>query len=338
MVKELPSETQVGAIGWAQDQLYQLKAQVGQLEQQLEQLQLVTTKLSESTHKVEGSLQDAVLAASQTPRLQEELNQAIALIVQLQDGQAETKERLDEVGRSRGLDEDRDLEEWAQVVKRTEQLERQAERWRDRQSGVDESSRREHEELSMLRQQVQQMETRLETAEGKASRSLEGTTSSGQKLSQVESSIDELRQQDEAIAERTRVAADSVTRLEGVLDNSLEELRRLELLAERIELHRAERQRLEDRALKLEEDLQELRGRNDEGEHLQGKLNTQQQSLASRFEALQEQVEEQRRLVVEQIRKLTATQDRTKRRQIQELERELREMKQYIADLVREEV
>ena len=64
MVKELPSETQVGAIGWAQDQLYQLKAQVGQLEQQLEQVQLLNTKLSESTRKVEGSLQDAVLAAS----------------------------------------------------------------------------------------------------------------------------------------------------------------------------------------------------------------------------------------------------------------------------------
>ncbi len=338
MVKELPSETQVGAIGWAQDQLYQLKAQVGKLEQQLDQLQLVTTKLSESTHKVEGSLQDAVLAASQTPRLQEELNQAIALIVHLQDGQAETKERLDDVRRTRGLDGNRDLEEWAEVGKRTEQLERQVERWQERQSGAAEGSRREQEELSLLRQQVQQMNTRLEVAEAKASQSLEGTTTSEQKVTQVETSIDELRQQSEAIAERTRVTADGITRLEKVLNNSLDELRRLELLTERIELHRAERQRLEDRALKLEKELQELRGRTDDGEHLQGKLNTQQQSLASRVEALQEQVEEQRRLVVEQIRKLTATQDRTKRRQIQELERELREMKQYIAGLAHEEV
>ena len=56
------------------------------------------------------------------------------------------------------------------------------------------------------------------------------------------------------------------------------------------------------------------------------------------MDALQEQVEEQRGLLIEQIRKLTATQDRTKRRQIQELERELREMKQYVADLGKEEV
>ena len=337
MVKELPSETQVGAIGWAQDQLYQLKAQVGKLEQQLEQVQLINTKLSESTHKVEGSLQEAVLAASQTPRVQEELNQAIALIVQLQDRQAETKERIEELGRSRGLDEDRDLEEWADVVKRTEQLERQVDLWKDRQMGVDESRRHQSEEVALLQQRIQQMEVRLDTAEGKATKSLETAGGAEQKLSQVESTFDELRQQNEAIGERARVAAEAVNKVEHMLEQNLEELRRMELLAERIELHRAERQRLEDRALRLEEEVQELRGRADQAEHQQGMLGTQQQGLASRLDAVQEQVEEQRSILIEQIRKLTATQDRTKRRQIQELERELREMKQYIADLVREE-
>ena len=338
MVKELPSETQVGAIGWAQDQLYQLKAQVAQLEQKFDQIQLVNTKLSESTHKVEGSLQEAVLAASQTPRVQEELNQAIALIVQLQDRQAETKERIEELGRSRGLDEDRDLEEWAEVVKRTEQLERQVDLLKDRQSGVDESRRRQSEEVALLRQQVQQMEVRLDTAEGKSTRSLETASAAEQKLSQIDSTFEELRQQNEAIGERARVTAEAVTKVEHMLEQNLEELARMELLAERIELHRAERQRLEDRALRLEEELQELRGSADKAEHKQGKLDGQQQGLASRLDTLQEHVDEQRSILIEQIRKLTATQDRTKRRQIQELERELREMKTYIADLAREEV
>ena len=112
----------------------------------------------------------------------------------------------------------------------------------------------------------------------------------------------------------------------------------MEMLAERIELHRAERQRLEDRALRLEEELKELTDRTDQAEHHQSKLGSQQQTLGSRFDVLQEQVEEQRSILIEQIRKLTATQDRTKRRQVQELERELREMKQFIADLAREEI
>ena len=44
----------------------------------------------------------------------------------------------------------------------------------------------------------------------------------------------------------------------------------------------------------------------------------------------------QRATLVDQIRKLTGTQERTKRRQIQETEREIREMKQYVADLIDE--
>lgn len=338
MVNELPSETQAGTISWAQDQLYQLKAQVAQLEQELEQVRQTTSTLSEGADKTTLSLQDVALNAGQTPRLQEELNQTIALVVQLQDKQAETKQRIDQLARSRGLDEDHDLEEWGEAVKRTAELERQVERLLDRQSSVDENNRRHQEELSLLREQVQQMETRLQDAQTKSTKSFEGAAVSAQKAAQAEAAIDDLRQQDEAIAERARVAADGLTRIEGVLRQNLDELGRLELLAERIELHRAERQRLEDRALKLEEELRDLTARAEKAEHQRGKLSTQHASLASRFESLQEQVEEHRKGVLEHIRKLTATQDRTKRRQIQELERELREMKQYVADLSQEEV
>ena len=62
------------------------------------------------------------------------------------------------------------------------------------------------------------MDARLEIAEGKAAKSLEGTSRSEQKLAQLDSSIESLHQQDEAIGERTRVTADGITRLEGVLD------------------------------------------------------------------------------------------------------------------------
>jgi hypothetical protein len=105
------------------------------------------------------------------------------------------------------------------------------------------------------------------------------------------------------------------------------------LLAERIDLHRAERQRLEDRARKLEEELGELRTRADQQTHLHGRLTSQQAGLGSRLDALQETVDLQRAEVLEQMRKLTDSQARTKRRQIQDLEREIREMKQYVAGL-----
>jgi hypothetical protein len=122
-------------------------------------------------------------------------------------------------------------------------------------------------------------------------------------------------------------------RLENTVNQHLQDLQRVELLAERIELHRAERQRLEDRALHLEEELRELRQRSEAEEQHRGRLITQQSALGSRLDAQQEQMNEQRTTIIEQIRKLTSSQERTKRRQVQELERELREMRQYVAAL-----
>ena len=107
----------------------------------------------------------------------------------------------------------------------------------------------------------------------------------------------------------------------------------MELLAERIELHRAERQRLEELARRLEEELGELRSRIDHQVQQQGRISGQQQGLASRIDSLQQLVEEQGASLVERLRKLSGSQTRTKRRQIQELEREIREMQQYVASL-----
>lgn len=336
MVKEARSEVTVGGLGWAQDQLYQLKAQVAQLEQQLGHLQSMATARTEQMREMEASLREAALGAALASRLQEELNQAAALIVQLQDQQTETEERLDALTRQREAEESRDQQEWTDVARRVEQLERQVEFWHDRQAGVDEVGRRFQEGLSLLRQQLQRMEQRLEGAESKAARGLEGANRAEHTLTEMGATILALQREDETLAERTRAMADVTRRLEAAMGEHQQQLARLDPLAERIELHRAERQRLEERALRLEEELGELRARAEEQGQQQGRLSAQQQGLASRLDALQEQVTNQRTTLVDQIRKLTGTQERTKRRQIQETEREIREMKQYVADLIDE--
>lgn len=321
------------SLGWAHDQLYQLKAQVGQLEQRFTQLQTMMTQLTESLRAAETSLREALLGAGLAGRLRDELNETIALAVQLQDQQAELKERVDTLSRRGEADETREQQEWTEVARRTEQLERQVALWHDRQAGVDEVGRRFQEGLSLVRQQLQDLEQRLETAGSKAARGLEGANRAEHTLTQVEATILALQREDETLGERTRVAADVAHRLESTLNQQLQDLQRLELLAERIELHRAERQRLEDRALRLEEELGELRAWAEKEEQQRGRLGAQQQGLSSRLDALQEQIAEQRAMLVDQIRKLTSSQERTKRRQVQELERELREMRKYVADL-----
>jgi chromosome segregation ATPase len=332
MVKEQVSETTNG-IGWAQDQLYQLKAAVGALEQQFGHLQSMVTQLGDGMRGVEASLRDALVGAQQAPRLQEELNQTVGLVVHLQDQQADANERLDMLTRREHADETRDEEQWTEVARKVDQLERQVATWHDRQAGVDEVGRRFQEGLSLMRQELQDVGRRLEGTETRSARGLEGANRAEHNLTQVDASILGLQRDNEALTERLRATSDVAHRLENTVNQHLQDLQRVELLAERIELHRAERQRLEDRALHLEEELRDLRQRSEAEEQHRGRLITQQSALGSRLDAQQEQMNEQRTTIIEQIRKLTSSQERTKRRQVQELERELREMRQYVAAL-----
>ena len=63
------------------------------------------------------------------------------------------------------------------------------------------------------------------------------------------------------LAERARLAHEVGARLETELQAQQEEYRVLPLLAERVELLRAERQRLEDRTSRAEESLDDARMR-----------------------------------------------------------------------------
>jgi len=332
MVKEQISESTNG-ISWVQDQLYQIKAAVGALEQQYGQMLSMITQLSESMRSVEATIQETQGVVQVSERLQEEVNHTVGVVVHLQDQQADASERIDLLTRREQTDEAHDAEQWIDVARKVDILERLVAQWHDRQAGVDEVGRRFQEGLSLIRQQLQDIEHRLEGTETRSGRALEGANRAEHTLTQVDASILAVQRDHENVNERLRVTSEVAHRLENTMGQHLQELQRLELLAERIELHRAERQRLEDRALHLEDELRDLRQQAEAEEQHRGRMVTQQSALGSRLDALQEQLTQEKSKILEQLRKMTSSQERTKRRQVQELERELREMRQYVAAL-----
>lgn len=332
MVKEQVSESTNG-ISWVQDQLYQIKAAVGALEQQYGHMQSMITQLSDSIRGVESSMQEALGGVQASERLQEELNHTVGIVVHMQDQQAEANERIDLLTRREQTDESHDAEQWTDVARKVDVLQRQVAQWHDRQAGVDEVGRRFQEGLSLIHQQLQDIDRRLEGTETRSARALEGANRAEHTLTQVDASILAVQHDNENVNERLRVTSEVAHRLENTMGQHLQDLQRLEMLAERIELHRAERQRLEDRALHLEEELRDLRQHAEAEDQHRGRMVTQQSALGSRLDALQEQLTQEKSKILEQLRKLTTSQERTKRRQVQELERELREMRQYVAAL-----
>ncbi len=332
MVKEQVSESTNG-ISWVQDQLYQIKASVGALEQQYNHMLAMITQLSDSMRSVEATLRETQGVVQASERIQEEVNHTVGIVVHLQDQQAEASERMDLLTRREQTDETHDAEQWTEVARKVDIVERQVAQWHDRQAGVDEVGRRFQEGLSLINQRIQDIDRRLEGTETRSGRALEGANRAEHTLTQVDASILAVQRDNENFNERLRVTSEVAHRLENTMGQHLQELQRLELLAERIELHRAERQRLEDRALHLEEELRDLRQQAETEEQHRGRMVTQQSALGSRLDALQEQLAHEKSKILEQLRKMTTSQERTKRRQVQELERELREMRQYVAAL-----
>lgn len=324
------------ALDWLQSEMHQAKAHVVRLQQQAEQMQALVLDLAEKVQHFEGSLREAAAQAAPVPQLQEGLHQALALVAGVQEEQGQASARVEEIVRLRQEETERLREERAELARRLEDVQRQIEAWQERQAAVTESSRHFQEGISRLSAQLQELSHRLDGAEGKAARGLEAAGRLEHEWSRVDSALDALRREDQVLAERERLAAEVVHRLEQAVQGRQEESRRLELLGERVELYRAERQRLEEKEAHLEQALEELRGRLEEQEQRASRLEGNLQGCVSRLEALQQQIQEYRQMVVGQFRKVTGTEERLRRHQIEGLEREIKELRKHAAGLAEE--
>jgi len=333
MAKKQQATGTVDAARWLEDQMQEIKAHVARLEQQVQQVQALGSAMSDSLRDVEASLRKLTVDAAPVPGLREELNQTVALIVQLQDRYAEATTRLDTLERGRDQDNTRENEEWNGIAGRLEALERRAEAWATHGASVSEVPGRLQDSVALLQQLAEKLQSRVETVEDRAARGLDGANRAEHNLSLTQAELLAVQRQQEALAEGLRKSAAAAGHAEERIKDHFRDLERLQLLSERIELHRAERQRLEDRAMKLEQELTELRTESDRREERYARMEAKQGNIATKLETVEAMLEEERGLLVDQMRKLTSAQERTKRRQMQETERELREMKRYVADL-----
>ena len=336
MPRQRPEVTHKEALDWVQNEVHQVKAQVGRLQQQADQVQALVLDLAEKVRSLDNSLRQTAAQAAPVDQLQEGLHQALALIVKLQEQQADVSAHEEEMSRQRRDETEHLRQERDEVVRQLQELSHQVEGWQERQAGLEETGRRYQEGLARLGAQLQELTRRLEAVEGKASRSLEASGRVEHDLSRVDSALEALRHEGEVLTERARLASEVARRLEATQDRHREDYRRLDLLAERIELYRAERQRLEERTARLEEALEQARGRLEQDQQQTGLLQAQQQGHAARLEGLERQILEYRETLVDQFSRMSSTQERVKRRQIEELEREIKEMKQHAAGLTEE--
>ncbi|MBF6600321.1 MAG: hypothetical protein IVW36_07415 [Dehalococcoidia bacterium] len=328
-MQEQPAEPRAGvdAMSWLHDQVVQLKTQLSRLQQQNDQLQAAVGDVNETVRVAENKLREMASKTLSLPTMQDQLRQVSGLLDRIQDAEVLIDTKFEMLERQGGEERGRDQSEKNDLFKRVQDLERRAEGMLERQVGVDEASRRTHEDISRTHVQYQSLNQRLEGAESKAARSLEAMVRLDQVHSELEAAIRGLRREDDVLAERVRLAQDVAARLETEVHAQQEEYRALPLLSERVELLRAERQRLEDRTSHAEESLQDTRTRLERQEESTQHIDARLKAMEARLDHVHATTLDYRRTLTEQVLKLNVMLERMKRRRIEELDRDVKELR-----------
>ena len=333
--KDDPSQS-VSTLAWLQDQFHLLKAQIGKVQHQIDQTQAMALDVVEKLRQQETAVAEVSSQASAIAPLQEDLRQIKDVLARLQEQQVQLRGQLEETIRQRMTEAERDRVELSDQRRRLENLERNVEGWLDRQSGVEDTARRYQEGIALANLRSENIDQRLEVLEGRASRNLEATNRIDQEISRIDAAIQGLEREDELQSERARVALEAARRVEALVESEKRDLLALAQLSEKIELLKVERQRLEERLAQAEEEMNEFRGALARQEQLTGVLDGRTQGYLGRLEALREEIMRHREQFIEHLLKLSSGQERLKRRQIEELEREIRELKQHAIGLTEE--
>ncbi|MEX2247084.1 MAG: hypothetical protein WEC75_10390 [Dehalococcoidia bacterium] len=314
-------------VAWLQDQFGQFKTAFSRMQQQNDQLQAALLDVNEKLRDAEGRLREMTARTLGLPTMQEQLRQVSGLLDRIQDAEVLIDTKFEMLERSGHEEHTRDQTEKNDLFKRLQEMERRVEGLTERQASVDEASRRFQDEVARSHVQSQQLSGRLEGAESKVARSIEALMRLEQQQAEADSAIRTLRREDDALAERARLAHEVAARIETELHQQQEEYRELPLLSERVELLRAERQRLEDRTSHMEESLEDARLRLERQEELTAQLDARTKSHDARMDHVHNATLDFRRSLTEQLLKLNQLLERMKRRGVEEMEREIKELR-----------
>jgi chromosome segregation ATPase len=192
---------------------------------------------------------------------------------------------------------------------------------------LDEATRRAMESITLLRQRSDETARVVEGLETRLTRTIESSNRTEHEFTRIGGEIDGLHKRDDALAERLQVYTEMIKRLEGQISLIAADVAVKQDVVEKLELYRVETHRVEERVSTLEASTENLHDQDDELLRQVTLLEGRQKGYQDRLNGLLADFAAYRERVNEQFARLHQVQERIKRRQIEDLEREVREMR-----------
>ncbi len=334
--QQLPS-TMRDALVWLQEQMTQVRDRVARLQQDTDESMSRLAALHERIDELGAGLAGADREGRGIATIRGEVGELRELASQLQQRLASADLRQQKTERLHALDSERERQARSELAKRIDDLSQPALAIEARMNVLEEAQNHQREISATLRQEADGLRSATTDLQGGQSSLSETASRLEARLSALEGRADESARVADRIAERAQLAAERGRRLEKQLDTIVaERLSALDELSEQIGVLRAERARFESRLQateqRLDRDDELVTEQESRSTQLLGRLKAVDERLAQ----LQAELDGLNETVVSQLLRFGQTLERQRRRQIGDLEREIREFKQHATRLSEE--
>lgn len=324
--KEQPGDE--GPSQWVEDQLQEAKARLHKLENELDQALKHVWSVDADVRTLTEAVSSSGAATAAVDKLREDIRQLGDRMGRLQDRHNALGNRIDETLRQRQAEAGRDRQELSTVQKQLEAIMRGVEKYESRIQALEEGQRHTEDEISSIRLAHQGLERTIGEIVTKAERSAEAANRTNEEVARLASYLDRLEKQDAKSREQISLMTEQMKRVSEQVDQ-LEELKDFpkeakdlfaraaherEQMSQRINIT----DRLSTEAADLVKALQQSVALVEQRSHNQG---AQLAEMATQLQDIEEQT-------VSELRKLMKVTLRQRRRQVEALSQEIKELTQ----------
>lgn len=313
---------------WLETQLQEAMARLHKLENELEQALKHVWSVDADVRTLTEAVSSSGAAAIAVDKLREDIRQLGDRMGRLQDRHNELGNRIEEALRQRQSEAGRDRQELGAVAKQLEGIVRGVEKYEARIQALEEGQRHTEDEISSVRLVDQGIERTIGEMATKAERADEAANRISEEVAKLTGYFERLEKQDARSREQLSLMGEQVKRLAEQLDQ-MEELKDFpkeandlfaraaherEQMSQRLNIA----DRLSTEASDLVKALKQSVALIEQRSHNQG---AQLAEMSTRLQELEEQT-------VSELRKLMKVTLRQRRRQVEALSQEIKELTQ----------
>ena len=312
---------------WLEDELREAKAQISRLEQGISEARGQIAGLTAQVHASEDRSASASARLAEIPQVTSQVGQVRKTLTQVEEQVGTADRRLNEGLRLQQIETERIRQELNGTHRRMDLVERLVETSAARFEHLEEADRRLQEAITLTKQQNEALERHQESADLRTSRGLDAMKRYEHEIGRLELDIGALQAHEGLWTERLQAFGEGMRRIEQQNEALTVEVVEQRNITEKIELLRAEIHRVADRVSVSETDADACQQDLSDQRRLLGLLDGKDRGIMERLSTLQSDLATYRDQVADQFHRLHLALDRHRRRQIEELERDLRELK-----------